>query len=73
MKKNFILLMIVALCFNVSFAFAIKPYSANPFYWQYKGEPLLLVGGSDTDHLFLWPDLLSHLNDIQSFGGNYPL
>ena len=24
----------------------IQPYSENPFYWQYKGEPVLLLGGT---------------------------
>ena len=24
----------------------IMPYSRNPWYWQYDGQPLLLVGGS---------------------------
>ena len=28
----------------------IKPYTENPKYWQYKGEPVLLLGGSKTDH-----------------------
>jgi len=24
----------------------IQPYSGNRFYWQYKGQPVLLLGGS---------------------------
>ena len=24
----------------------IQPYAKNPFYWQYKGAPVLLIGGS---------------------------
>ena len=24
----------------------MRPYSKNPHYWQYKGEPVLLIGGS---------------------------
>lgn len=27
----------------------LQPYAANPFYWQYKGHPVLLLGGSDSD------------------------
>jgi hypothetical protein len=27
----------------------IQPYAANPFYWQYKGQPVPLLGGSDSD------------------------
>jgi hypothetical protein len=24
---------------------AIKPYKNNPRYWQYKGQPVMLLGG----------------------------
>jgi len=49
----------------------LKPWSENVRYWQYKGEPVLLLGGSKTDHLFLADNLLSHLNEIHEIGGNY--
>lgn len=49
----------------------IKPYKDNPRYWQYKGEPVLLLGGSKTDHIFLLEDLEEHLDEIVSVGGNY--
>lgn len=49
----------------------IKPFSANPRYWQYKGEPVLLLGGSKTDHIFLLDDLRPHLDQIARAGGNY--
>jgi hypothetical protein len=28
----------------------IRPWDANPRYWQYKGEPTLLLGGTDDDN-----------------------
>ncbi len=49
----------------------IKPYSANPFYWQYKGEPVLLLGATDYDNLFQCNYLESHLDSLVSHGGNY--
>ena len=60
----------------------IQPYSENPFYWQYKGEPVLLLGGSFQDNLFNHPTgppdlfppdgtLESHLDLLVSVGGNY--
>ncbi|MGC9468603.1 MAG: hypothetical protein ACP5HS_08425 [Anaerolineae bacterium] len=49
----------------------IKPYLHNPTYWQYKQQPVLLVGGSKTDHLFLLDDLEEHLDEIRETGGNY--
>jgi len=49
----------------------IKPYEKNPRYWQYKGKPVLLLGGSKTDHIFLLDDLKEHLDEIASVGGNY--
>jgi hypothetical protein len=49
----------------------IKPYKINPRYWQYKGQPVLLLGGSETDHIFLLDDLKQHLDEIAQVGGNY--
>jgi Family of unknown function (DUF6298) len=49
----------------------IKPYAQNPRYWQYKGKPVLLLGGSKTDHIFLLEDLKEHLDEIADVGGNY--
>ncbi|GMV95446.1 MAG: hypothetical protein AMXMBFR82_52240 [Candidatus Hydrogenedentota bacterium] len=48
----------------------IRPYSENPFYWQYKGEPILLLGGSKDDNLFQLPDLEAHLDEMKAAGGN---
>ena len=49
----------------------IKPYSENPHYWQYKGEPVLLLGGSKNDNLFQSPNLEEHLALLHSVGGNF--
>jgi len=49
----------------------IRPYTKNRRYWQYKGKPLLLLGGSKTDHIFLIDDLRQHLDAIAEVGGNY--
>ena len=49
----------------------IQPYTANPRYWQYKGQPVLLLGGTIKDCLFQIPDLKAHLDLLQSVGGNY--
>jgi hypothetical protein len=49
----------------------IIPWSENPRYWQYNGKPVMLLGGSQTDHLFLLEDLKSHLDDMQAVGANY--
>lgn len=52
---------------------AIQPYDLNPWYWTYKGEPVVLIGGSDDDNLFQWTgdQLTSHLDLLASLGGNY--
>ena len=52
-------------------AAVLKPYSENPSYWQYKGAPVLLLGGSDDDSLFQLPNLKEHLDAIKNAGGNY--
>ena len=54
----------------------IDPWPENPRYWQYQGEPILLLGGSDEDNLFNHPELLPfgrdwHLELLRSVGGNY--
>jgi hypothetical protein len=49
----------------------IDIYDKNPAYWQYKGKPLLLLGGTVDDSLFQIPDLKEHLELLKSVGGNY--
>ena len=51
----------------------IRPYTENPRYWQYRGKPVMLLGGSDDDNLFQWPapDLERHLDALKVVGGNY--
>ena len=52
---------------------SIRPYSKNPWYWEYKGEPVILRGGSDDDNLWQWTAkrLTDQLDLLQSLGGNY--
>lgn len=47
----------------------IQPYEKNRSYWQYHGQPVLLLGGSKDDSLFQIPNLKRHLDEIQSVGG----
>ena len=51
----------------------IQPYSENAFYWQYEGQPVLLLGGTDDDNLFQWTGgtLIEQLDLLESVGGNY--
>lgn len=49
----------------------IRPYAANPRYWQYRGQPVLLLGGSKDDNLFQLPDLEAHLEEMRAAGANY--
>ena len=49
----------------------IKPYSNNNRYWQYKSEPVLLLGGTKDDNLFQIPELREHLDSLKVIGGNY--
>ncbi len=50
---------------------AIRPYEANPRYWQYEGKPILLIGGSKDDSLFQIPQLKEHLDEMVAVGANY--
>ncbi len=49
----------------------IAIYDANPFYWSYQGQPVLLVGGTKEDNIFQIEDLETHLKLLKSVGGNY--
>ena len=49
----------------------IQPWRTNPRYWQFRGQPVLLLGGSKDDNLFQIPDLKEHLDDLRAAGGNY--
>jgi hypothetical protein len=49
----------------------IAPWSGNPWYWEYKGAPVLLLGGSKDDNLFQIPDLEAHLDEMRAAGANY--
>lgn len=51
---------------------AVRPYTNNAYYWQYKGEPILLLGGSWQDNLFNHPvGLERQLDLLLEKGGNY--
>ncbi len=52
-------------------AVGIRPCPQNPRYWQYKGKPVMLIGGSREDNLFQIPDLEEHLDSLAGVGGNY--
>ena len=51
----------------------IQPWSENPWFWQFKGEPIMLLGASSDDNLFQWPTemLVPHLDSMKEVGANY--
>ncbi len=50
---------------------AIRINRSNPWYWDFGGDPVLLLGGSVDDNLFQIPDLEAHLDLLASVGGNF--
>ena len=52
-------------------SYSIQPYAKNKFYWQYKGKPVVLLGGSKEDNLFQIAGLAGHLDTLSMVGGNY--
>jgi hypothetical protein len=76
MKKVAWLLATLSMCTLVGAATAaeppLRPWSENAWYWSYHGEPVLLLGGSDDDNLFQWPEkqLLPQLDRLAAAGGN---
>lgn len=51
----------------------IKPWVDNPRFWQFKNEPIMLLGASSDDNLFQWPAemLVPHLDSMVTVGANY--
>ncbi len=44
----------------------------SPWYWSYRGKPVLLLGGSDEDNLFNHPELMmDNFRKLEACGGNY--
>ena len=50
----------------------LRPWEKNAWYWSYHGNPVLLLGGSDDDNLFQWPEkkLVAQLDRLADAGGN---
>jgi len=49
----------------------IQPFEENPRYWQYKNEPILLLGSTTDDNLFQHKNVDRELDELVSAGGNY--
>jgi hypothetical protein len=73
--------MIRGLCLSVLLLFgavaisaepALRPWAENVWYWSYRGQPVLLLGGSDDDNLFQWHEreLVAQLDRLAAAGGN---
>ncbi len=69
----FVLVAILLVNSSCKISKRIQPSTEEPRYWQYKGKPVLLLGASNDDNLFQWPEdlLIPHLNLIQESGANY--
>lgn len=50
----------------------LRPWAENPWYWSDRDRPILLLGGSDDDNLFQWPEqeLIAQLDRLAAAGGN---
>jgi hypothetical protein len=48
----------------------IQPYPQNPFYWQFRGAPVLLIGATDYHNIFQRLDLVEQLEWLHAAGGN---
>jgi hypothetical protein len=68
-----VFLIALGLCGQELNAERIQPFHENRMYWQYEGQPVLLLGGSNDDNLFQWTGktLTEHLDLMVSVGGNY--
>lgn len=48
----------------------IQPWTENPWFWQFKGKPVMLLGASSDDNPFQWPAkiLVPHLDSMKAPG-----
>lgn len=75
---KFISILVSALLFGACHTYnkstsPIKPWTENQWFWEYKGEPVILLGASSDDNLFQWPAemLMPHLDSMKAAGANY--
>jgi hypothetical protein len=66
-----LLLILLAASYSLCQAQGIRPLPDNPFYWEFRGKPTLLLGGSVDDDLFQIDYLEAHLDTLVACGGNY--
>ncbi len=75
MRKILAITIVLIFCFGTISAKdnRIQPWTENPWFWQYKGKPVMLLGASSDDNLFQWPaeKLIAHLDSMKSIGANY--
>ncbi len=64
-------LVMAAVCCTICTAQGIRPLPENLFYWEFRGKPTLLLGGSVDDDLFQVDYLEAHLDTLVACGGNY--
>jgi len=64
-------LALTALCCSICAAQGLRPLPGNPFYWEFRGRPTLLLGGSVDDDLFQIDYVEAHLDTLAACGGNY--
>jgi hypothetical protein len=58
---------------NADNAMGIQPFVDNPYYWQYKQQPVVLLRASNHDNLYQATDMIEQLNDLVRADGNYIL
>ncbi|MFH1743416.1 MAG: hypothetical protein ABIH23_30795, partial [bacterium] len=69
-----VLFLVPGFLFNVAAGVngRIQPWDENPWYWEYKDRPILLLGGSDEDNLFNDLSLMrKNFEAMETCGGNY--
>jgi hypothetical protein len=55
----------------------VRPYSEEPRYWEYNGQPVTLIGGDQQDNPFQYIDsdddydAIAWLDTLASLGGNF--
>ena len=70
-RISIIAIVLIAATATIDMWGRIHPDEKNLRYWHYKGQPVMLLGGSKTDHIFSADQLEEHLDEMVAVGANY--
>ncbi|MEA1997548.1 MAG: hypothetical protein U9N45_07900 [Gemmatimonadota bacterium] len=69
-RELLFLIVFTATAVSGALAQGIHPWPENPYYWEFQGKPVLLLGGTIDDDLFQYEGFERQLDTLVACGGN---